>query len=268
MSRAPLTARLLRRWHKRLGLLAALFVVFLALSGLALNHGEALDLDQTELSTPWLMAWYGLKPSVPEQAFASDGTSFCAQGEVWVLAGRRVKPGHGEPLGAIAIEDVHWVATANEIVLYDREGRSVDKIGRELLPAVPIHRIGVWQGRLVANADGTAYASTDGITWNNLPERATVTWSRPAPLSEAQRRELAPLFAPTLPLQRIVADAHSGRIFGPYGVLVTDLLAAILLILALSGGWLFLGARRQKNKPKRDSETNTGRTQAPPVELP
>lgn len=258
MSRPSLVARLLRRWHKQIGLLAAAFFAFLAISGLALNHGDVLDLDKTELSTPWLMAWYGLKPAVPEYAYALDGGFFSAQGGIWTLAGRRVRSGHGEPLGAVGVGDFYWVATSDEINLYDHAGSPVDRIGHDLLPAVPVRRIGTWQGRLAVNAGSNLYSSEDGIAWETLPARATVAWSRHVPLPEAQRRELAPLFAPALPLQRIVADTHSGRIFGRYGILVTDVLSIILLLLAGSGCWLYLSTRVRKNKANNARQAVAG----------
>ena len=42
-------------------------IIFLALSGFALNHSLGLKLSNTKLSSDWLLSWYGL-----EQA-ASDG---------------------------------------------------------------------------------------------------------------------------------------------------------------------------------------------------
>lgn len=255
MSRAPLAARLLRRWHKRLGLLAALFFSFLAVSGLALNHGEAFALDSTEVTASWLMAWYGLKPAVPEQGFQQDGLAFCWQGDVWVLAGRRLKAGHGEPVGALRIDGQTWIATADEIHLYDPEGRQVDKIERDLLPGTPIRRIGTHHGRLVANVGAASYATADALSWERLPNEAAVNWARLSPLPSAQQRELAPLFAPSLPLQRVVADLHSGRFFGPYGVLVTDALAGILMVLAGSGLWVYFSSRSRKNKPSAPAGT-------------
>lgn len=251
MSRAPLAARLLRRWHKRLGLVAAAFFAFLALTGLILNHGDSLDLDSTRVGAPWLMAWYGLKPALPEQCFLQEEGAFCWQGDTWVLAGRRLKAGSGEPVGAVRIGDLTWVATADAIHLYDPEGRAVDKIERELLPAVPIRRIGVHDGQLAANIGPAVYASADGITWERLAGDGAVAWSRLKPLRPDQQRELAPLFAPSLPLQRIVADFHSGRIFGHYGVFVTDALAVFLFILAGSGLWLHFGNRSKKDRRAR-----------------
>lgn len=248
MTRTPLPTRLLRRWHKRLGVLAAVFFTFLAVTGLALNHGDALGMDGTQVRAAWLMAWYGLKPTVPEQAFVQEGMVFCWQGDTWVLAGKRLNAGHGEPVGAVRIGEQIWIATAEEIRLYDREGRLVDKVERDLLPATPIRRIGIRNGQLVATAGPAIYASADGIAWERQASDATVNWVRLSPLPPALQQELSPLFAPSLPLQRIVADVHSGRIFGRYGVFFTDILAGILILLAGSGLWMHVGSRTKKAK--------------------
>lgn len=250
MTRPQFLARLLRRWHKRLGLLAAALIAFLALSGLAINHGETLKLDTVEVDAPWLMNWYGLKAIVPERAFPLETAFFCAQGDIWMLGDQRLPPGHGEPVGAVSNDAFFWIASAEQIRLYDRQGRAIDSIGRDLLPATPIQRLGRHDQDIVVAAAGNFYTSGDGVAWQKLVGEDKVQWSRPVALSEAQQQRLAPFFAPRLPLQRIVADLHSGRIFGHYGILATDLLAAILLVLAASGAWLYLGEKARKKAPR------------------
>lgn len=51
----------LMRWHRRIGLLAAALVAILAISGIVLNHREALQLDQRAITTEWLLQWYGME---------------------------------------------------------------------------------------------------------------------------------------------------------------------------------------------------------------
>jgi uncharacterized iron-regulated membrane protein len=50
-------------------------------------------------------------------------------------------------------------------------------------------------------------------------------------------------FAPSLPskqisLERVLLDAHSGRLLGGWGKYLVDAFAAILFILLISGWWL------------------------------
>lgn len=251
MTRASPAARLLRRWHRHVGVIAAAFFAFLAVSGLLLNHGETFELASTHLGSPWLMAWYGLKPAVPEQGFQAEDMLFSWQGDTWVLGQRQIKPGHGEPVGAVRAAGQVWVATRDQIALYDSEGRLVDKIERELLPGSPIRRIGTRQGQLLINIGADIFATADGMAWERLGGDARIIWSRLQPLTEAQRRELAPVFAPSLSLQRIILDLHSGRIFGRYGTLITDALAAVLLLLAGSGLWMHFKAGGKRVKSAR-----------------
>lgn len=239
MNRRPDTpTRFVRRWHRRTGLLLALFLAFLALSGLLLNHGEAFELEHTAIDTPWLMSWYGLKATVPETGYVIEEDLFAWQGEVRILAGKRLKAGGGAPIGAVKLGEQVWVASSEEIELYDNDARLVDRIGRNFLPATPIRRIGSVDGKLAANIGNDLVATSDGIAWQALPENAKVNWSRPSPLSDEQRSRLAPFFRPSLPLSRIVADIHSGRIFGSYGPFLVDALGAVLLFLAGSGLWI------------------------------
>ena len=52
-------------WHRWVGLVAALFVIVLAVTGLALNHTEELQLDARHVRTAWLLDWYGI--SLPDE---------------------------------------------------------------------------------------------------------------------------------------------------------------------------------------------------------
>jgi len=44
-------------------------------------------------------------------------------------------------------------------------------------------------------------------------------------------------------LERFLLDAHSGRFFGKYGVYVIDIAALLLLILSITGIWLWATRR-------------------------
>jgi len=56
--------------------------------------------------------------------------------------------------------------------------------------------------------------------------------------AEVEHRS-ADILAPSISLQRIFLDIHSGRIFGRYAFLLVDLVSLVLLILGVSGFWLY-----------------------------
>ena len=49
-------------WHRRIGLTAIILVIVLAVTGIMLNHTEALKLDETYVESATLLGWYGFEP--------------------------------------------------------------------------------------------------------------------------------------------------------------------------------------------------------------
>src|SRR5690349_4991374 len=61
----------LRRWHARIGFVAVIFFLFLAVTGFVLNHTKDLRLDAQYVHSAWLARWYGIAPERPREAFHS-----------------------------------------------------------------------------------------------------------------------------------------------------------------------------------------------------
>jgi hypothetical protein len=78
--------RRLRRGHRWVGLSLVIFVLFLSISGITLNHSVDLELDQRYVSWPWLLAAYGLDVPAPAASFADSGQILVHS---WLSAGRR-----------------------------------------------------------------------------------------------------------------------------------------------------------------------------------
>ena len=61
------------KWHRGLGIAAALFVAILAVTGILLNHNATLGLHQHQVTHPWLLEHYDIN-SVPEDEFSYPET--------------------------------------------------------------------------------------------------------------------------------------------------------------------------------------------------
>ena len=48
------------RWHRRLGITAALFVILLTITGVLLNHNASLNLQKAYIKNEWLLDWYNI----------------------------------------------------------------------------------------------------------------------------------------------------------------------------------------------------------------
>jgi hypothetical protein len=228
----------LRQWHRWIGIVAALEFLILLVTGLILNHNQALKLDSYRVASPWLMRWYGLRSQTPADGFLFMTSYLTWNDEKWVMDGRVIAKNMLQPVGAVEVNGIRYVATAAGLYLYLPQGQLVDKIEKKELPAIPIRNIGTAYGKIVLKTPVGSYASLDGLTWRKM-EAAEVNWAARKPLPPDILKEQSQLFAPTLSLERILTDLHSGLIFGRFGPLVADLSAAALLALLLSGVWMY-----------------------------
>ena len=65
----------IRKWHEKIGVYIALFVVFLAISGIALNHTEKFKLNTTYVKLDWLLDLYQINPE-SEPIEGNENVSF------------------------------------------------------------------------------------------------------------------------------------------------------------------------------------------------
>jgi len=91
-------------WHRRIGLLASLFIFFLVVTGIALQHSDDLNLPEKFLSNTWLLKYYGIKPN-PITTYQLGNQTVSHAGETIYLSGKPIDV-HADSLqGAIAIKD-------------------------------------------------------------------------------------------------------------------------------------------------------------------
>lgn len=246
MSRLTRAIRFARHWHARCGVLLSIFFLLLAGTGLALNHTEALDLARTQVSATWLMRWYGVKAEAAPPGYLLGQGYFVGSRQRWVMDGRTLPVAPEPVLGAVEAGGVRYLASTAALYLYQPDGTLIEKQSGSTLPDAPIRRIGVADELVLIEVPHGIYASADGLDWR-LHAPAAVNWARPQPLPAAAQAQANRLFAPSLPLERILLDVHSGRILGRFGPLLMDLAAVALMVLALSGVWIYLRSLKKRH---------------------
>ena len=235
--------RVVRRWHGHFGAIVTLFLIFIVITGIVLNHEERLQLDKREISAAWLMQWYGLPIADPRIGYLMGENYFAWEGDKWALGSLPLSGSEEYPVGAIEVGGINYVATSNALYLYQADGQLLEKLEKQSLPAFPILALGKTADRVVLQTPAAMLSSEDGATWQKATE--VLIWSSPETLPEEVRHQMAGLLAPGLSLQRILLDAHSGRIFGRYGPWFVDVGAIILLFLAMSGLWIYWRSFKQ-----------------------
>jgi uncharacterized iron-regulated membrane protein len=92
-------------------------------------------------------------------------------------------------------------------------------------------------------------ADDDYINWQLLADKRIVQkeFSIEQPSIEIKRNYQQRYLNNILSLEKLVQDIHSGRILGSAGVFFMDLVAIMLILLSLSGVWIWSRRLRKKH---------------------
>lgn len=242
------TYRKLRKWHRTLGVSSAVFVVLLAVTGLALNHTEQLELDQKFVGSSILMDLYNI--SLPE-----DPSSFSTKHhQISLLADRlyfnatELEEHADQLLGAVELKDTIIVAISGAILLLEQDGELIEKLtGSEGVPA-GMERIGLNSTKklIVQAAHGEYSTDLETLEWvESSATSSNIKWSTDSIISEPLKAKLAKAYrGKGLSLERVMLDLHSGRILGNWGIYLVDAVALLFLILAITGVWMWSKTRK------------------------
>ncbi len=247
MVRKSRRASITRRLHRSFGVGAAVFVVFMVLSGLAINHSNRLGLDQQHASQPFVLDWYGLDGPENILSFTLGNNWLSFAGSQLYLNGDEVST-ISNGVGAVFNGDMLVAAGSEEILLLDDAGSLIERQPWGPSGAGPIDSIGLFQNNfvMVKSMRQLWLADAEMLNWQLAEENTTPpVWSLPTPTPEALQKAITQQYrGDSLSLERLLLDFHSGHIFGPIGVLVYDLLALAVGFLAISGLVLWLRGRR------------------------
>jgi len=247
MARKKNQASTVRRLHRSFGVGAAVFVIFMVLSGLAINHSNGLGLDQRHVSQAFLLDWYGLGGPEYIHSFEAGNDWISFAGSQLYLNGNSVST-ISNGIGAVSSGDMLVVAGSEELLLLARDGRLIERISWDRPGTGPIELIGLLaNGDLIIESGNRLWsADADLLDWRQAEDTLTTpVWSQSEPAPGDFRRSITQQYrGGGLSLEKLLLDFHSGRIFGSIGVLVYDLLALAIGFLAISGLALWLRGRR------------------------
>jgi len=229
-------------WHRRLGLSTFVVLIFLAISGFALNHSPGLKLNQINLSTNWLLSWYGFEVpaakgfEVRESWFYNDGNKRL------LVDGNSIAPCTA-PLSAVAqTANSVFALCADGLILLTADGEFVEQF--RPIDGLPANT------KTVATIANRIYLITDSATveFNSeslalisvdiatLSETLVDSQLASAPLPKSLQKQLKEQASgPSISLETLILDLHSGRFFGQFGVLFIDLIGLLVCILSITG---------------------------------
>lgn len=237
----------IRRLHRSLGAIAAVFILFMVLSGMVINHSNGLGLDQRHVSQTSILSWYGL--GAPEHILSfSVGDDWIIYAGSQVFLNDRQVSTTSNGVGAVINDHMLIAASGDELLLLDTNGQLIERQPWDAAEAGPIESIGLLTDSTVVlrSTDQLWLADAELLSWQPVDEVVSKPkWSTPesAPLTLVQNVK-EHYRGEGLSVERLLLDFHSGRIFGPIGVLIYDLLALAVGFLSISGLILWLRGKR------------------------
>lgn len=229
-------------WHRYMGLCSALFVVMLAITGMMLNHTEALKLDSRHVQSSALLDWYGIKPAAAPHNYAANNHWISELDGQLYFDGSPLASDATTLRGAIALEAFLVAALPNNLLLLTPNGEIIEQMGP--VHGIPkgIQQIGISdEGMVILNTDSGQYkADAELLEWASFSAEQEIKWAQPqTPSAELLDTLLATHRGHGLTLERIILDTHSGRILGPWGVYLMDAVAIMFIFLAAAGIWIW-----------------------------
>jgi hypothetical protein len=213
----------LARWHRRIALLVAIWLVALAITGLLINHAHDFGLDSSRLPAPLQRLAYGIEVA---------DTDFC---------GLRadIGPGCAVVFGRLSLPAGDLLLAPESLYLFDQAGR--------LIESLPVSQVGLIRltgglvgadGVLLRDRDRIVRADFDLLEWRALdgevePVAAAASWQTDSGAPDP------------ITWERFLLDLHAARFLGPVASAFTDAMALLILLLAASGVWFWWLKRKR-----------------------
>lgn len=228
------------RWHRRLGVVLALVLAIVAITGVLLNHTDRFALSKRYVASDWLLDWYGVR--VPgEPVSFKVGEHFISQlGTRLYYDAAAIEGEYGPLLGAVLIAQTVVIGVEGQLLVLTPDGALIEKLGGQHGVPAGMRGLGRKDAWLVIRAaHGDYLVDAFFSRWHEQPY-VRAAWSQPTPLPPAQKASLVRSYrAHGLSLEKVVGDLHSGRILGPAGPYILDFAALLLLVLTGTGVWMW-----------------------------
>ena len=247
--------RHLREWHRKLGIIAAFFIVFLSVTGVALNHTDMLSLAHKPIKNTWLLDHYGIAPP-NDIRFYHQKSLQVTNNLVW-LSGNLLFESSTDVISAgvmpMAVSadnsvDVIIIASQSYLYLYNNQGELLDQLGAESGTPEDIEALSINNNIVTVKTPlGYFQSDSDFVDWQAIFPLVEPLWITSQTVSLSEKKEASLVYrSQFLTLERIILDSHSGRILGLAGVLLMDAVAILLILLSLSGVYIWIRYARAK----------------------
>jgi hypothetical protein len=231
----------IHKWHRSIGIIAAVFVIFLVVSGIMLNHTELLNLDKRFVQNGIFLDMYDINPSREPRGFLSGGRWVTQVGDRVYLDRQEIAEKVKQLIGIVSTGKYLVVAFDGQLLLLNGYGSVIEHLsGSQGVPA-GMRRIGITGSGdvIIRGTHGDYGVDLERLDWQE-EDFIEAEWSSEiTPPADLLVHLLQLYRGKGLTLERVLLDLHSGRIIGGWGVYIVDAAALLFFLLALSGAWMW-----------------------------
>jgi len=219
-------------------------VVVLAATGLLLNHVDDLAWMKGRVHQEAVLDWYGVAPEGEIVHFSAGRFHGASLDQGLYLDGRLVAAAESPLIGVVVFRRFLVLGMERRLIVVDpalgldsEHDRIVDQMDSASLPGA-LRRVGLTEaGQLAVESQGGVHvADADLLGWREVGAAPVVAWSVASTPPARERDAILRAYRGAgLPRTRVIADLHSGRIFGRYGPALVDASAVLLVLLVVTG---------------------------------
>lgn len=223
-----------RKLHRRVGVVLALFLCLLAVTGIALNHSDELGLDERYVPA-WVASFYLGSDEVfgiqieNHYAYSFGGSLFVDRTSIDSCA---------ELQGWQSIENQQVALCDGELLLLTDGFQLIERVDST---------IGLPPNITALHAQAGEFMIRSGSEWLSLDlmslDLAPAAFAGDGNLPNLTQVPADYLLGESVTWQKFILDVHSGIVVGIPGKLFTDIVAIFLILMVLSGLWMWRNAQ-------------------------
>jgi hypothetical protein len=239
-----------RPLHRWLGMLAALPLVWVLVTGFLLNHSDDFGLNEKQVESPTVLAWYGMVPEGQAMLSRVGGEELvCWDGVVFL--NRNVVEVIGQPLGVGKHGSQTAVVSAESVSLFDDQGELVESLDELSLPSLPILATSqVGDSVVLKNAEGWWQADEDWLEFELLDSVGTIAGMTECSDPEVLENLRVAWSGGGIPMDRFILDLHAGHFLGDFAKYFYDVVVVATLWLIITGLVLQYRTTRRSRNPR------------------
>jgi len=245
MKKIRVTKKSINQIHKFTGIAVCVFLIHLSLTGIFLNHPEDLDLDEKYTASPMILALYNISIPNQKESFLVNDIFISRFGDQVFMGNQPIIKNENPITGATLSNQVLIIAFPNEMVLLTQEGELIERISSTAELPQNIQKLGVSEGILYLKTPNQLWQSSDQAQAWELSDSNFNDWSNEVIMPDQQTKQIEMYFSGKgVSLEQFFLDLHNGNIIKGFGKWLLDIIAIFLLLLSISGIWIWLKKRR------------------------